>query len=160
MNVRLGIVLIASGSGSSLHVDSTHHCGVVICRTCRDKAPDLGSKSYSRRDVPWLELLLVLAIILLLWQLAPSIASRLLPLVDARRWSRATWLVVNALVILVILAIQYRNASVSVEGVRQRRAKGCDRKLSAREVTKRKADEIEERKLYKRMQEARKRQVL
>lgn len=55
----------------------------------------------------WLELLLALAVVALVFQLFPGLYHYLLSWVDVRQWSRSNWLVMNVLIVLALVGIRY-----------------------------------------------------
>ena len=61
----------------------------------------------SRRGVAWLELILVLAFLALLFQVFPSLWWGLWAALDLRTWSRGTWFGLNLLVLLGLFGIRF-----------------------------------------------------
>ena len=57
--------------------------------------------------IAWLELLLGLAFLALLFQVFPSLGSALLSALDIRIWSRTTWFALNLLVLLGLFGIRF-----------------------------------------------------
>lgn len=68
----------------------------------------------------WLEALLVAAVVVLFFQLFPSVWWSLLRGLDPRGWSRATWFTLNLLILLVLFGIKLGPGLV--EDFRQQRA--------------------------------------
>lgn len=60
-----------------------------------------------RSGAAWLELLLVLAIVALLFQLFPNVPRRLADAFNFRYWSRSTWFVANLGVLLLLLFVRF-----------------------------------------------------
>jgi hypothetical protein len=60
-------------------------------------------KQIDRRGVAWLELLFVIAVLVLLLQLFPSLCRRAAWAIDPRHWPRGAWLALNAGAILALL---------------------------------------------------------
>ena len=58
-------------------------------------------------QIPWLELTLVAAVVGLGFQFVPSASAAVLRAVDVRHWSRTTWLIANALVIILLVSVRY-----------------------------------------------------
>jgi len=67
--------------------------------------PMVGSR-HIRRGAAWLELLLALAIILLLFQLFPSVPERILSGLDFRQWTRSTWFLLNAAILILLVVVR------------------------------------------------------
>jgi hypothetical protein len=61
----------------------------------------------SPRRVPWLELVLGPATLLLVLQLVPSAGASILKIVDFRGWSRLTWLLFNASILTSLTIIRF-----------------------------------------------------
>jgi tetratricopeptide (TPR) repeat protein len=57
--------------------------------------------------IPWLELVLGIAGVALLFQFSPSIASATWELLDVRTWSRRTWIFANIIALLLFCAIRF-----------------------------------------------------
>lgn len=102
-----------------------------------------------RTGLLWLEVLLGLAFISLLVQLFPSLAT----ILDARKWSRSTWFIINSAVIAILLAIRF--APDFYEG-------WCDHQEQKRAEWKKekaKRELQEERETFERLQRARSRRI-
>jgi hypothetical protein len=65
------------------------------------------NQSLSRLGLAWLELLLVLAVIALVFQLFPSLWFRFISALDVRNWSRLTWFAVNFMVLAALIGVRY-----------------------------------------------------
>ena len=100
-------------------------------------------RSTRREGIAWLELLLVLAILSLLFQIFPSAWSWLVGALDPRNWSRRTWFLANLAVVAVLLSI--RLAPDMKEALARRKVEAAKRKQ--REERKRLAEERSERRL-------------
>jgi len=61
----------------------------------------------ARSGFAWLELLLGLAAIALLFQLFPAILAKLLGVVDLRNWSQLTFFLVNIGVVLALIGVRF-----------------------------------------------------
>lgn len=57
--------------------------------------------------IPWLELVLGMAAIALLFQFFPAMAAATWRLIDFRNWSRLTWFVANVVVLLFLCGIRF-----------------------------------------------------
>jgi len=60
-----------------------------------------------RSGFAWLELLLVLAVPALLFQLFPSLWSGTLWALDVRNWPRTVWFAGNVVVVVLLVAIRF-----------------------------------------------------
>ncbi|MEM6484215.1 MAG: hypothetical protein AAF662_04440 [Pseudomonadota bacterium] len=116
----------------------------------------------NRHGFAWLEVLLALAIVILLVQLVPSQSRFLLNWslysINPLNWSQTTWLVVNVLAI-VALALAASWASIKEQAKQhfdRRRNEHRHRRQNEKATTKQR-ELAEERALYERMHEARKR---
>jgi len=58
------------------------------------------------RGVPWLEFLLGVSILALVFQLCPGLWFGLLAALDVRNWTWKAWATLNALVIIILVAIR------------------------------------------------------
>jgi hypothetical protein len=61
----------------------------------------------NRNGVGWLELLLVLAVLALVFQVFPSLWFNLLWAMDVRNWSRTAWFAVNVAVLLFLFGVRF-----------------------------------------------------
>ena len=100
-------------------------------------------RSMRRHGVAWFELLLVLAVVALLFQLFPAAWSWLVGALDPRSWSRQTWFLANLAVVLVLLSIRLAPEMKAVFA--RRKVEATKRKQ--REERKRLAEERSERRL-------------
>lgn len=112
------------------------------------------SKQFNRDGFVRLEVLLVLAILALLFQVFPALWHGIVWALDVRNWSRGVWMTLNVAIVVGLVGI--RIGPQLYEGWRT---------WSGRRSAKRESDEKrrtikEERALYERMREARKRQVV
>jgi hypothetical protein len=107
-----------------------------------------------RRGVAWLEILLVLAVLALVFQVFPQLWFSTLWALDVRNWSRGVWFVLNIGVVLVLFGIRYA-PEVNQEWKRRR-----GNRIRHRTEDDEQRKLREERELYERMKEARKRQVI
>jgi hypothetical protein len=107
----------------------------------------------ARFGVAWLELLCALAVLILIFQLFPSIGTATIWGLDVRNWPRSRWFEANGLVLLVLLAVRFGPGVRSSRRVRSER-RGIDRteKLKQRKVK-------EQREMLERVKEARKRRL-
>ena len=55
----------------------------------------------------WLEMLIALAVLSLVLQLAPSLRASLIHAIDVRNWSSVAWFAVNAVFLLILCLIKY-----------------------------------------------------
>jgi len=100
-----------------------------------------------------LELLLVLSIVAITFQLFPSLWFDTLWVIDVRNWSRAAWLCVSMGVLLTLVGIRF--GPDLMDEWRQRR----ERLAKEREKRDKQQALAEQRKLFERLREARKRQL-
>lgn len=107
-----------------------------------------------RRGFAWLELLLALTLLALLFRFFPSLLPDVLATLDVRNWSRSVWMTLNVGVVLVLFGIQFGPELCADWRRRRVRVSGNDKKREKQLTMK------EERELYERMREARKRQVI
>lgn len=104
-----------------------------------------------------LELLLVLAFVSLLFQVFPSLWHGTLWIIDVRNWSRGVWMLLNAAVVFALFAIRFGPDLFHDWQKRQSRTKINPEQ---REKQVKDMELKEQRELFKRMQEARKRQII
>jgi hypothetical protein len=106
-----------------------------------------------RAGFNWLELLLVLSVGALLFQLLPGLWSGTLWALDVRNWPRTIWFAMNCVLLLGLVAArigpdlynEWRNRRASVAAYREKKQR--QRKLK------------EEREMLERIKDARKRRV-
>jgi hypothetical protein len=108
----------------------------------------------NRRGLIRLELLLMLATLALLFQLFPSLVIALSRALDLRYWPAGVWLSVNVAILIALLSQRF-----GAEFYMQRRQRR-PRRSSSRQLLVKQSTLNEERALYERMNEARKRQVI
>lgn len=65
------------------------------------------SKRTDRWGAAWLEVLIAIAFMVLVFQLFPSFAMKLTEIVDMRYWSRLTWFLVNTGVMLLLVVVRF-----------------------------------------------------
>ncbi|MEX2317294.1 MAG: hypothetical protein WD669_09095 [Pirellulales bacterium] len=114
-------------------------------------------RRFTRSGFAKLELLLVLAFLALLFQVFPSLWFGVLGVLDIRNWPRGVWVVINVAVVLALFAARF--GPDLVEDWKQHSL----RKQAASDRRKKEIKDLdlkEQRELFKRMQEARKRQVI
>ena len=99
-----------------------------------------------------LELVLVLASIALLFQLFPSLWFNLVTIIDIRKWPHGTWISVN--VVILLFRVRF-GPELSAEWCQK-----CLRICANRKRDEKQLSVKQERALYARMHEARKRQVI
>jgi hypothetical protein len=63
--------------------------------------------SHQRSGFGWLELLLALAMLALLFQMFPEVGRFALWSLDARNWSRTVWFLGNLLILGLLVAIRF-----------------------------------------------------
>ncbi|MFV2070486.1 MAG: hypothetical protein ACC645_26260 [Pirellulales bacterium] len=85
-------------------------------------------RSTRSKGIAWLEPLLVVAVVSLMFQLFPSTWWWLVRVVDARKWSRRTCFLVNLFFLLVLVAV--RAAPEIKASVARRRAEAAKRRKS------------------------------
>ncbi|MBX3435234.1 MAG: hypothetical protein KF847_18095, partial [Pirellulales bacterium] len=61
----------------------------------------------SERRLPWLESLLLCALLMLLLQLSGSFRSWLLGFINIGSWSRTAWFVTNLLIVAALVGIRF-----------------------------------------------------
>jgi len=64
-------------------------------------------RRHHRNGIAWLETLLAIAILALLFQLIPRLGSGAAMLLDVRYWSRSTWFLLNLFVVLTMIAVRF-----------------------------------------------------
>jgi type VI protein secretion system component VasK len=100
-----------------------------------------------------LELLLVLAVVALVFQLVPALGNITLWALDVRNWPRTAWFAVNWLVVITLVAIRFG------PDLRQQWRERRER-LASERATKQKQHELKEvRETLERMQQARARRI-
>lgn len=75
-----------------------------------------------RFNIGFLEVLLVIALVGLFIQLFPELWQRLILALDVRQWSPVAWLVANALLVVALVAVRYRDDVKQAWQSRQQRA--------------------------------------
>lgn len=114
-----------------------------------------------RSGIAWLELLLALTIVALALQLLPSDAGRkALELLDIRTWTSRTWFAANALLFASMFIIRFGPAlrAAGRDFLKRSTRLQPSAQTLTKEEQKRKYEE--ERALYERMIEARKKQII
>ena len=111
----------------------------------------------ARSGFALLELLLVVAIVALILQLFPSLWGAL----DVRTWSRATWVVLNLVVLAGLVVVRHAEPIIrSIYDFARYRAANKTKATQEKSKREQNAELEEQRKLYERMREARKRQIV
>jgi hypothetical protein len=110
-----------------------------------------------------LEVLLVIAFLSLLFQVFPALWTGMLFVLDVRNWGRGAWLAFNFVVIFALFAIRFGPDIVA--GREKKAAMRRKVRTTASSVTKhakdiKEMDAAEQRELFKRMQEARRKQII
>jgi hypothetical protein len=77
--------------------------------------------SRRRLGAAWLESLLVVAFLALLFQVFPSLWTLLWSAIDIRQWSRTTWMAMNVVVVLLLFGVRFRPNVVAIMRERQKR---------------------------------------
>jgi len=107
----------------------------------------------ARSGFAWLELLLGLAAIALLFQFFPAIPTKLLWGIDLRNWSQLTFFLVNIGVVLLLIGVRFGPGLVEDWRKRQKR-------LMQEHAKAEKTKELkEQREVVERMKSARKRRI-
>ena len=65
------------------------------------------SRRRLRLGAAWLEMLLILAFLALIFQVFPSLWKLLWQGFDVRRWSRTTWLALNVAVLVALFGVRF-----------------------------------------------------
>jgi hypothetical protein len=100
-----------------------------------------------------LEILLVVAVLALFFQVFPSLWFGLLRVVDVRNWPRGAWMVVNVAAVLALFGFRFGpDLYRDWQQWQLRRKEEGDRQSKARQLK-------EQKELFERMKEARKRQI-
>lgn len=115
---------------------------------------------YRRAGIAWLELLLAIAAVVLLLQLFPGVAMAVVAVLDVRTWTSWGWFAACAVFCVALCVIRYgpdvaEGFAVQHQEAAAERAKR--KRLHEAEVERQR--KVEERALYERMKEARKRQA-
>jgi len=90
----------------------------------------------------------------LLFQLFPSLFSTLVWSLDVRNWSRQAWIGVNVLVVVVLFGIRFR-PQLYADLKKRRKCQPMSNERQQKSLSLK-----QERELYRRMNEARKRQIV
>lgn len=107
----------------------------------------------TRRGFAWLELLLVLAILVLLFELFPSLWWIVLAALNPRNWTRPIWIVVNLIVVLFLLTVRFGPQLVEDWRLRKNR-------LAVEQTKQHKQQELkEQRESLNRMKQAQRRRI-
>jgi len=107
----------------------------------------------TRLGVAWLELLLALAVVALLFQLFPQLRQIALWVIDVRNWPRTMWFVANLIVVIVLLAVRFGPGLV--EDWRERQAR-----LAAEQEKRTKQQELKaQREALERMKQSQRRRI-
>lgn len=114
----------------------------------------MSKKTGTNRGLPGLELALLASVVILLFQLLPLLASEWGRLADVRNWTRAGWMVVSVVILVVLIGIRF--GPELYDEWRKR----LGRRSPKREMDRKQLSLKDERALYERMAEARKRQVM
>jgi hypothetical protein len=107
-----------------------------------------------------LEVILAIAVAGIVIQLFPAFWLRVLHVIDIRNWGSAGWVTFNALVVTALAAMRFRSGIAS-EGRKRR----VSQRTSALRATPTRGKDLknmdvnEQKELFKRMQEARRKQV-
>jgi hypothetical protein len=97
-----------------------------------------------RRGAVWLELLFLVALVVLAFQLFPSLWTGLLWVFDIRNWSRRFWFAANLAFVLTVVAIRFGpDVLESWRQARERRR--ADREKELKQMCLRKERETLER---------------
>lgn len=88
---------------------------------------------YKRGGFAWLELLLALAFLALLFQVFPSLWFGLWAALDVRNWSRAVWFAANIVVIVALFGVRF--APEVAAGIRARRMRLARRRGKTQAAT-------------------------
>jgi uncharacterized membrane protein YqjE len=107
----------------------------------------------TRSGFAWLELLLVLAVLVLLFEVFPSLWECTLWALDIRNWPRTAWFAANFVVLFALAAIRF--GPDLLDDWRNRR----ERQAADREKQHKQQELKEQREVLERMQAAQKRRV-
>lgn len=114
------------------------------------------STRYTAVGIVRLEILFALALLTLLFQLFPSLWNGALIAADPRNWSRGTWLALNIVVVFALIALRFgRELYAEFRRARPRKPSAANQTLDPKKLSAQ-----EERELYQRMHEARKKQIV
>ena len=118
-------------------------------------------RPHRRAGIAWPELLLALAIVALVLQLLPSDAGRKsLELLDIRTWTTSTWFFANALLFASMFIIRFGPALRAAGRDFLKRSTRLQPSVETLTKEEQKRKYEEERALYERMIEARKKQII
>ena len=106
-----------------------------------------------RSGIAWLELLLSLAVIALVFQIWPNLGSILLFALYFRNWSQTVWFVANVVIVVLLLGIHF-GPRLANDWREQRQKNSVERKKADKAQQKKK-----EREALERMQESRSRRI-
>lgn len=79
-----------------------------------------------RNGAAWLEILLVLAFLALLFQVFPSLWKLLWHALDVRLWSSAAWMALNIAVLVALFGVRFGPGAIA--GLRERRKRLTSRR--------------------------------
>lgn len=118
------------------------------------------NNSISRRGFAWIELVLLLALMALVLQLLPFIDRQYLWVIDVRAWTSRTWFIANAVLFVSMFAIRFGSTLRAAARYALTQRKSVRVTSSVTHEHEKALSTTEEKALYQRMQEARKRQVV
>lgn len=124
-------------------------CHIV---TVRNKTAALRQRPV-RSGFAWLELLLVLAVVALVFQLFPSLWNGTLWALDIRNWPRTVWFAGNLVVVLVLVAVRF-GPDLYQEWQNRRERLAADREKREKQLQLK-----EQRETLERMEQARSRRI-
>jgi hypothetical protein len=117
----------------------------------------ISNETRRRGGIIRLEVFLAIAILALFFQLFPPLWHGTRFAMDVRNWSRGTWLGINLFLVCVLVSIRYLPEFLAVRRVKKSSVK------SKRPTPESRVNELDlkaQQELFKRMQEARKRQIV
>lgn len=79
-----------------------------------------------RTGAAWLEILLVLAFLALLFQVFPGLWKLLWHALDVRQWSSATWMALNVIVLVALFGVRFGPSGMAA--LRERRQRQAARR--------------------------------
>ncbi len=138
-------------TGGRSYYDLLHALGEVPLRlrTYGFRSNSTATYRVARHGTAWLELLLALALLALVFQLVPSLWTGTLWALDVRNWPRTVWFAGNLVVVFVLVAIRF--GPDLYQDWRQRKERRAAERI---EMQKRQALK-EQRETLERMQQAR-----
>lgn len=105
----------------------------------------LTSRQQRRTGAAWLEILLVLAFLALLFQVFPSLWVMLWQAIDVRQWSGAGWMVLNVTVLVALFGVRFGPDAIADLRERRKRLASRRKERFAETLTSKVDEDLEAR---------------